>query len=64
MKLFNTYCIILNKYDTYYFSGVKKLKMAVLMRALGGLSGLGLVGCATMRRQMGVLASQDPTKAK
>ncbi len=40
--------------------------MAVLMRAMAGLSGLGLAaGCATaMRRQMGVLASQDPSKAK
>ena len=46
-----------------FFSGDK---MAVLMRAMAGLSGLGLAaGCATaMRRQMGVLASQDPSKAK
>jgi len=33
------------------------------MRAMGGLSGFGLAGCASMSRHMGVLASQDPTKA-
>lgn len=38
--------------------------MAVFMRAVGGLSGLGLAGCGCLSRQMGVLASQDPTKAQ